>query len=82
MDISTRVLPSQISSHHKQVEDTDAYTPIKADYTFVWVDTFNLMFGIIEGAMGAIPSNTNNYYCSLNLTAGRLNINYMIDYFS
>lgn len=32
--------------------------------------------------MAAIPSNKNNFYCSKNTTAARINLNAMIDDFS
>ena len=38
--------------------------------------------GAIEGAMGAIQSNTNNYYCSTNTTAAQQNIQSMSNYIS
>ena len=53
-----------------------------ADYTFLWTDIFNVAFGIVEGGMAAIPSNTNNYYCGKNTTIARLSLNAMIDDFS
>ena len=33
--------------------------------------------GFVMGAMSAIQSNTNNYYCALNTTAARLQIQQM-----
>jgi len=48
---------------------------------FKWFDTFNVIMGLLEGAMAAIPSNTNSYYCSLNTTEARGNTKSMIEYY-
>ena len=44
---------------------------ITPDYKFYWNSIFYIPIGLLEGSMGAIPSNTNNYYCSSNSTAIR-----------
>jgi len=38
------------------------------------MDIFNIPLGALEGSMAAIPSNINNYFCSLNATSSRKNL--------
>jgi hypothetical protein len=47
---------------------------------FALIDLFNIPIGFVEGAMAAIQSNTNNYYCSMNSTAARNNMQNMFQY--
>jgi len=41
-------------------------------------DIYNIPIGFVLGAMGAIQSRTNNYYCSKNTTAANINLNLMM----
>jgi hypothetical protein len=43
------------------------------------IDIFNIPLGLIEGGMGAIQSNTDNYYCAKNTTAGRKSLESMVN---
>ncbi len=53
-------------------------------FTYVWdlADIFNIPLGFIDGAMGALPSDSNAYYCNKNLTAARDTADNMLEYFS
>ncbi len=42
-----------------------------------WLDIFNIPFGLVEGSMAAIQSNTDNFHCGTNTTAARKNIQSM-----
>jgi hypothetical protein len=44
------------------------------------MDVFNIPLGALEGTMAAIPSNVNNYFCSLNATSSRKNLQSFTDY--
>jgi hypothetical protein len=63
-----------------KVNDYIEYT--EADEEWHWYDIFNVVMGLVEGSMGAIPSNTNSYYCSKNSTEARGNTEAMIEEFS
>ena len=52
------------------------------DTTFYLTDSINVVLGLLEGAMSAIPSNTQNYYCSKNVTLARGYLTTMITDFS
>lgn len=60
----------------------DQYDYLAPDKTFHWYDIFNIMIGLLEGAMGAIPSNKNSLYCSTNSTSVRKNTYALILEFS
>ena len=47
---------------------------------FKWTDIFDGPLGLVEGAMAAIQTQTNNYYCSRNVTAARQNLQSMSNY--
>jgi hypothetical protein len=52
------------------------------DKTFRLGDPLNMVFGVVEGSMSAIPSSTFNYQCGKNTTLARTYTNNMVLDFS
>jgi len=77
-----QIVVSALTSEIRLTTATTTTTNPWNNLTFSFADLFNIPLGLLEGSMAAIPSNTNNYYCSTNATAARSNIASMDGYFS
>ena len=45
-------------------------------------DYLNLLLGLVDGAMGSLPSTSNTFHCNKNSTAARLTLITMLNDFS
>ena len=87
-DCKTKTQKRMVKRQDEEETTTDEETTTEEgglfSFTYKWglIDIFNLPLGVIDGAMGALPSDSFAYYCNKNLTAARDTVEPMLEYWS